>query len=113
MTATCSRVTNRPSVKALRMIGNKYRLRTGLALFPVNHSAPVMKITIDQDSINNRVRVRPGKNRRARNITMATTNALSRQSTGHNWVISARDHTSTNAARAKHNISMDRVLRTG
>ena len=84
----------------------------GLELFPVNHSTPVMNITIDQDSISRRVRVRRGKNRRARNATMAATNAPSRPSTGHSWVVSARDQTSTRAASAKHRISMDRVLRT-
>jgi hypothetical protein len=71
-----------------------------------------MNITIDQDSISKRVRVRRGKNRRARNATMAATNAPSRPSTGHSWVVSARDQTSTRAASARHRISMDRVLRT-
>src|SRR5260221_10522304 len=71
-----------------------------------------MNITMAQDSTSKRVRVRRGKNRRARNATMAATNAPSRPSTGHNWVASARDQTSTRAASAKHRISMDRVLRT-
>ena len=71
-----------------------------------------MKITMDQDSISSRVRVRRGKNRRARNMTMAATNAPSRAITGHSWVVSARDQTSTRAASARHSISMDRVLRT-
>src|ERR1700732_3373104 len=95
------------------MIGNKYRCRRGLQLFPVNHSTPVMNITMDQDSISRRVRVRPGKNRRDRNATMATTKAQKRLSPGHSWLVSARDQTTTRAASAKHSISMDRVLRTG
>src|SRR6202171_6534480 len=94
------------------MIGSKYRFRRGLEFFPVNHSTPVMNITMDQDSISKRVRVRPGKNRRDRNATMATTNAHSRPSTGHSCVVSTRDQTTTRAASAKHRISMDRVLRT-
>ena len=68
------------------MMGSKYRFSSGLALFPVNHSTPVMNITMDHDSISNRVRVRRGKKRRARNPTMATTNAASKPSTGHTCV---------------------------
>ena len=94
------------------MMGNRYRFSSGLELLPVNHSAPVMNTTMDQDSISSRVRVRRGKNRRARNATMAATKAASRPSTGHSCLASAPDHTSTRAASARHNISMERVLRT-
>jgi hypothetical protein len=94
------------------MIGNKYRFRRGLELFPVNHSTPVMNITMDQDSISKRVRVRRGKNQRDRNATMATAKAQNRPSTGHSCVARAPDQTTTRAASAKHRISMDRVLRT-
>jgi hypothetical protein len=79
---------------------------------PVNHNTPVMKITMDQDSISSRVRVRRGKNLGARNTMIPIVNAPSMPSTGHSWVASAPDHTSTRAASAKHKISMDRVLRT-
>src|ERR1700722_5637071 len=81
-------------------------------LFPVNQSTPVMKITMHQDSISSRVRVRRGKKRRARNMTMAAAKAPSRAITGHRGVACDRDHTSTRAASARHRISMDRVLRT-
>ena len=111
-TATCSRVTRRPKVSALKMMGSRYRFSRGLALLPLNHNAPVMNITMDQDSISNRVRVRRGKKRLARNATMAATKAASRPSTGHSCCASARDQTSTRAASAKHSISMDLVLRT-
>src|SRR5258708_817384 len=86
MTATCSRVTSRPRVSALRMMGRRYRFKRGLELFPVNHSTPVMKITMDQDSISRRVRVRRGKNRRDRNTTMATTKVQNRPSRRHSWL---------------------------
>src|SRR5712671_7058406 len=112
MTATCSRVTSRPRVSALKMMGRRYRFKRGLELFPVNHSTPVMKITIDQDSISRRDRVRRGKNRRDRNTTMATTKVQNRASSGHSWLVGARDQTTTRAASARHSISMDRVLRT-
>ena len=65
------------------MMGSRYRLNSGLELLPVNHSTAVMNITMDQDSISSRVRVRPGKKRRARNTTMAAANAASSPSTGH------------------------------
>jgi hypothetical protein len=71
-----------------------------------------MNITMDQDSIIKRVRVRPGKKRRDRNAMMAIANAQNRPSTGHSCVASARDQTTTRAASAKHRISMERVLRT-
>ncbi len=90
MTPTWSKVTSRPSVSALRMIGNRYRLRRGLVLLPVNHNTPVMNITMDHDSISNRVRVRRGKKRRARNKMIATANAPSRPSTGQGWAVSDR-----------------------
>src|SRR6267142_794045 len=112
MTATCSRVTSRPRVSALKMMGRRYRFKRGLELFPVNHTTPVMKITIDQDSISRRVRVRRGKNRRDRNTTMATKKVQNRASSGHSWLVGARDQTTTRAASARHSISMDRVLRT-
>ena len=47
------------------MMGSRYRLNSGLALLAVNQSTAVMNATIDQDSISSRVRVRPGKKRRA------------------------------------------------
>src|SRR6266404_829687 len=113
MTATCSRVTSRPRVSALKMMGSRYRFRRGLELLPVNHSTPVMNITMDQDSISRRVRVvSPGKNQRERKATMATTKAQSRPSTGHSWAVGTRDQTTTSATSARQSISMDRVLRT-
>src|SRR6202166_4876406 len=71
-----------------------------------------MNITMHQDSISSRVRVRRGKKRRARNMTMAAAKAPSRAITGHRGVAGDREHTSTRAASARHRISMDRVLRT-
>ena len=94
------------------MIGNKYRLSSGLEFLPVYQSTAVMNTTMDQDSISSRVRVRPGKKRRARKATIAAANAPSSPSTGHICVASARDQTSTSAASARQRISMDRVLRT-
>ena len=73
----------------------------------MNHRTAVMKATMDHDSINSRVRVRRGKNRRARNTPMATANTLNSVNTGHGSDTNAPDHTSTRAARAKHSISMD------
>ena len=57
------------------MMGSRYRLNSGLALRAVNQSTAVMNATMDQDSIRRRVRVRPGKKRRARKATMAAANA--------------------------------------
>src|SRR5271170_2594927 len=112
MTATCSSVTRRPRVRALNMMGSRYRLSSGLAPLPVNQSTPVMNNTIDQDSISSLGSVRPGRKRRARNAAMARANAVSNASTGHNWLASAPDQSSTRAASTRHRISMDRVLRT-
>src|ERR1700691_5191188 len=105
-------VVSRPKVRALRMMGSRYRLNRGLPLFPVNQSTAVMKTTMDQDSIDSRARVRPGKNWRARNATLAAANKRSSPDTGQGSWIRAPDHTSTSAASARQRISMERVLRT-
>ena len=112
ITAICSRVTRRPRVSALKMMGNRYRLSSGLELLPLNHSTAVMNMTMDQDSISNRVRVWPGKKRRARNRAIAAANATSNPSIGHNCFARSRDRMSTSAANARQRISMERVLRT-
>ena len=66
------------------MMGSKkYRFSSGLELLPVNHSTPVMNITMDHDSINNRVRVRRGKKRRGAKPHDGHKNAVSNPSTGH------------------------------
>ena len=95
------------------MMGRRYRLNSGLALWPVNHSTAVMNATMDQDSIESRVRLCPGKKLRARKSTMASANNKSSPETGQGCLISAPDHTSTSAASARQRISMERVLRTG
>ena len=88
-------------------------MKSGLPLLPVNHSTAVTKITIDQDSISSRVRVRPGKKRRERNPTMAAVKAASEPATAQVCVTTAPDHTRTSAASARQRISIDWVLRTG
>jgi hypothetical protein len=93
------------------MTGSRYRLSSGLDTLPENHSTPVMNITMDQDSINNRVRVRPGKKDRVRNIMIASRKLPSSVKTGHICWVSTRDHSSTMAANTRQRISMDRVLR--
>ncbi len=111
MAPTCSSVTSRLRVSALRMIGSRYRFNIGLALRPVNHRTPLMNTTIDQDSTISRRRVWPGRKRGERKTSSAAAKAPSSADTGHRWLTSARDHSSTRAASARQRISMDRVLR--
>jgi hypothetical protein len=87
-------------------------LNSGLELLPVNQSTPVMNTTMDQDSIDSRARVRPGKKRRARKTTMARVKSRSSPQIGQGSLRSAPDHTSTRAASARQRTSMERVLRT-
>ncbi len=83
MATTCSSVITRPRVNALNMMGNKYRLKSGLPPFPVNHSTQVMNTSIDHDSISSLERVRPGRKWRPRNPTIASAKAASSPRTGH------------------------------